>query len=88
MEKGSAFILCQTGFYDNTFIHSHTHTHTHNKVITAHYYGAFYLLFFLPMMQDLSGSMVVSDIQVISDRTVIPHGYCFIPEFMEPSESL
>ncbi|XP_031418393.1 multivesicular body subunit 12A [Clupea harengus] len=44
--------------------------------------------YFLCYSKDLSGSMVVSDIQVISDRTVIPHGYCFIPEFMEPKGSV
>lgn len=37
-------------------------------------------------LQDLSGGMVVSDIQLISDKESIPHGYCYIAEHLEPSE--
>lgn len=44
--------------------------------------------YFLCYSKDLSGGMVVSDIQVISDRDVIPHGFCFIPEYMEPKASV
>lgn len=36
--------------------------------------------------QDLAGGMVVSDIQLISDKESIPHGYCYIAEHLEPSE--
>lgn len=39
------------------------------------------------LCQDLSGGMVVSDVQVISEKEVIPHGYCYIPEFMESSKT-
>lgn len=30
--------------------------------------------------------MVVSDIQLITDKESIPHGYCYIAEHLEPSE--
>lgn len=30
--------------------------------------------------------MVVADIQLISDKESIPHGYCYIAEHLEPSE--
>lgn len=30
--------------------------------------------------------MVVADIQLISDKDSIPHGYCYIAEHLEPSE--
>lgn len=39
------------------------------------------------LSQDLSGGMVVSDVQVISDKEIIPHGYCYIPEYLEHSKS-
>ncbi|XP_063059687.1 multivesicular body subunit 12A [Engraulis encrasicolus] len=44
--------------------------------------------YFLCYSKDPTGGMVVADIQVISDRDVIPHGYCYIPEFMEPKASV
>lgn len=31
--------------------------------------------------------MVVSDIQLISDKEAIPHGYSYIEEHLEPSEN-
>lgn len=34
----------------------------------------------------MAGGMVVSDIQLISDKESIPHGYCYIAEYLEPSE--
>lgn len=37
-------------------------------------------------LQDLAGGMVVSDIQLISDKDSIPHGYCYIAEHLEPSK--
>lgn len=37
-------------------------------------------------LQDLAGGMVVSDIQLISDKESVPHGYCYIAEHLEPSE--
>ncbi len=30
--------------------------------------------------------MVVADVQVITDKETIPHGYCYIPEFLENSK--
>ncbi|KAG9262877.1 multivesicular body subunit 12A [Astyanax mexicanus] len=44
--------------------------------------------YYLCYSKDLSGGMVVSDVQVISDKDTIPHGYCYIPEFMEPKASV
>ncbi|XP_053472328.1 multivesicular body subunit 12A [Ictalurus furcatus] len=44
--------------------------------------------YFLCYSKDLSGGMVVSDVQVISEKDVIPHGYCYIPEFMESKSSV
>ncbi|XP_047659196.1 multivesicular body subunit 12A isoform X1 [Tachysurus fulvidraco] len=44
--------------------------------------------YFLCYSKDLSGGMMVSDVQVISDKDVIPHGYCYIPEFMESKSSV
>ena len=37
-------------------------------------------------LQDLAGGMVVTDIQLISDKESIPHGYCYIAEHLEPSK--
>ncbi|KAI2668893.1 Multivesicular body subunit 12A [Labeo rohita] len=37
---------------------------------------------------DLSGGMVVADVKVITDKETIPHGYCYIPEFLEPKASV
>lgn len=36
--------------------------------------------------QESAGGMVVSDIQLITDKESIPHGYCYIAEHLEPSE--
>ncbi|XP_060755305.1 multivesicular body subunit 12A isoform X2 [Neoarius graeffei] len=44
--------------------------------------------YFLCYSKDLSGGMVVSDVQMISEKDVIPHGYCYIPEFMESRSSV
>ncbi|XP_066516514.1 multivesicular body subunit 12A [Hoplias malabaricus] len=44
--------------------------------------------YYLCYSKDLAGGMVVSDVQVISDKDTIPHGYCYIPEFMEPKASV
>lgn len=50
-----------------------------------------FLYSYLPYMnslflQDLTGGMVVVDIQVITDKDSIPHGYCYIAEHLELSE--
>lgn len=37
-------------------------------------------------LQDVASGMVVADIQLISDKELIPHGYCYIAEHLEPSE--
>lgn len=37
-------------------------------------------------LQDVASGMVVTDIQLISDKESIPHGYCYIAEHLEPSE--
>uniref|UniRef100_A0A4W6DGB0 Multivesicular body subunit 12A n=1 Tax=Lates calcarifer TaxID=8187 RepID=A0A4W6DGB0_LATCA len=42
----------------------------------------------LSLLQDLTGGMVVSDIQVLSDKDSIPHGYCYIAEHLEPKASV
>ncbi|KAM6971829.1 multivesicular body subunit 12A [Aplochiton taeniatus] len=44
--------------------------------------------YFLCYSKNLSGGMVVSDVQVISDKEAIPHGYCYIPEHLEPKASV
>ncbi|KAI4888190.1 hypothetical protein NFI96_018641 [Prochilodus magdalenae] len=44
--------------------------------------------YYLCFSKDLSGGMVVSDVQVISDKETLPHGYCYIPEFMDPKASV
>ncbi|XP_051559382.1 multivesicular body subunit 12A-like [Myxocyprinus asiaticus] len=44
--------------------------------------------YFLSYSKDLSGGMVVADVQVISDKETIPHGYCYIPEYLEPKASV
>ncbi|XP_053085932.1 multivesicular body subunit 12A [Pangasianodon hypophthalmus] len=44
--------------------------------------------YFLCFSKDLSGGMVVSDVQVISEKEVIPHAYCYIPEFMESKSTV
>ncbi|XP_068607341.1 multivesicular body subunit 12A [Brachionichthys hirsutus] len=40
--------------------------------------------YYLCYSKDLEGGMVVTDIQVISDKESIPHGYCYIAEHLEP----
>ncbi|XP_073697777.1 multivesicular body subunit 12A [Garra rufa] len=44
--------------------------------------------FYLCYSKDLSGGMVVADVKVITDKETIPHGYCYIPEFLEPKTSV
>ncbi|KAJ8254055.1 hypothetical protein COCON_G00206670 [Conger conger] len=44
--------------------------------------------YYLCYSTNAAGGMVVSDIQVISDKEPIPHGYCFIPEYLEPKASV
>ncbi|XP_029918986.1 multivesicular body subunit 12A [Myripristis murdjan] len=44
--------------------------------------------YYLCYSKDLSGGMVVSDVQVISDKETIPHGYCYIAEHLEPKASV
>ncbi|XP_034150439.1 multivesicular body subunit 12A-like isoform X1 [Esox lucius] len=44
--------------------------------------------YYLCYSKEPSGGMVVSDIQVISDKEAIPSGYCFIPEHLEPKASV
>uniref|UniRef100_A0A3P9MSU9 Multivesicular body subunit 12A n=1 Tax=Poecilia reticulata TaxID=8081 RepID=A0A3P9MSU9_POERE len=39
--------------------------------------------YYLCYSKDLKGSVVVSDIQVISDKDSIPHGYSYIREFLD-----
>lgn len=44
--------------------------------------------YYLCYSRDLSGGMVVTDVQVISDKETIPHGYCYIPEYLEHKASV
>ncbi|KAJ8345308.1 hypothetical protein SKAU_G00295010 [Synaphobranchus kaupii] len=44
--------------------------------------------YYLCYSTNAAGGMVVSDIQVISDKEPIPHGYCFVPEYLEPKASV
>ncbi|KAI4833006.1 hypothetical protein KUCAC02_015939 [Chaenocephalus aceratus] len=44
--------------------------------------------YYLCYSKDLNGGMVVSDIQLISDKDSIPHGYCFIAEHLEAKASV
>lgn len=44
--------------------------------------------YFLCYSKDKTGGMVVSDIRVITDREAIPHGYCYIPEFIDSKSSV
>ncbi|XP_046897679.1 multivesicular body subunit 12A [Hypomesus transpacificus] len=44
--------------------------------------------YFLCYSKETSGGLVVCDIQVISDKEPLPHGYCYIPEHMEPKASV
>ncbi|XP_023128148.1 multivesicular body subunit 12A [Amphiprion ocellaris] len=44
--------------------------------------------YYLCYNKDLAGGMVVTDIQVISDKDSIPHGYCYIAEHLEPKATV
>ncbi|XP_061088363.1 multivesicular body subunit 12A-like [Conger conger] len=44
--------------------------------------------YYLCYSRKTGGGMVVSDIQVISEKDSTPHGYCYIPEYLEPKTSL
>ncbi|XP_026102981.1 multivesicular body subunit 12A-like [Carassius auratus] len=44
--------------------------------------------YYLCYSKDLSAGLVVTDVQVITDKEAIPHGYCYIPEFLEPKASV
>ncbi|XP_029291111.1 multivesicular body subunit 12A [Cottoperca gobio] len=44
--------------------------------------------YYLCYSKDMKGGMVVSDIQLISDKDSIPHGYCFIAEHLEAKASV
>uniref|UniRef100_A0A3Q3XBV1 Multivesicular body subunit 12A n=1 Tax=Mola mola TaxID=94237 RepID=A0A3Q3XBV1_MOLML len=44
--------------------------------------------YYLCYSKDLAGGMVVSDIQLISDKDSIPHGYCYIAEHLEPKATV
>ncbi|KAJ8001452.1 hypothetical protein DPEC_G00169640 [Dallia pectoralis] len=44
--------------------------------------------YYLCYSKEPSGGMVISDIQVISDKDTIPSGYSYIPEHMEPKVSV
>lgn len=44
--------------------------------------------YFLCYSKNLTGGMVIADIQVISDRDSIPHGYCYIAEHLESKASV
>lgn len=43
---------------------------------------------FLCYSKELSSGHVVSDVQVISDKEPLPHGYTYIPEYLEPKTSV
>ncbi|XP_061577280.1 multivesicular body subunit 12A [Cololabis saira] len=44
--------------------------------------------YYLCYSKDLTGGMVVADIQVITDKDSIPHGYCYIAEHLELKASV
>ncbi|XP_040002232.1 multivesicular body subunit 12A [Xiphias gladius] len=44
--------------------------------------------YYLCYSKDLTGGMVVSDIQLLSDKDAIPHGHCYIAEHLEPKASV
>ncbi|XP_008315772.1 multivesicular body subunit 12A [Cynoglossus semilaevis] len=44
--------------------------------------------YYLCYSKDQRGGMVVSDIQLLSDKDPVPHGYCFISEHLEPKASV
>ncbi|XP_023805060.1 multivesicular body subunit 12A [Oryzias latipes] len=39
--------------------------------------------YYLCYSKDLAGGVVVTDIQIITDKEAIPHGYCYIPEHLD-----
>ncbi|XP_054634737.1 multivesicular body subunit 12A [Dunckerocampus dactyliophorus] len=44
--------------------------------------------YYLCYSKAISGGMVVADIQLITDKDAIPHGYCFIAEHLEPKATV
>ncbi|XP_041838164.1 multivesicular body subunit 12A [Melanotaenia boesemani] len=44
--------------------------------------------YYLCYSKDLTGGMIVSDLQVISEKDSIPHGYCYIAEHLEAKTSV
>ncbi|XP_037621486.1 multivesicular body subunit 12A [Sebastes umbrosus] len=44
--------------------------------------------YYLCYSKDLNGGMVVSDIQLLSDKDSIPHGFCYIAEHLEAKASV
>ncbi|KAJ8264165.1 hypothetical protein GJAV_G00145950 [Gymnothorax javanicus] len=44
--------------------------------------------YYLCYSSKTAGGMVVSDMQVISEKESTPHGYCFIPEYLDPKASV
>nr|XP_057929197.1 multivesicular body subunit 12A [Doryrhamphus excisus] len=44
--------------------------------------------YYLCYSKAMSGGMVVADIQLITDKDAIPHGYCFIAEHLEPKATV
>lgn len=44
--------------------------------------------YYLCYSKGLAGGMVVSDIQLLSDKEAIPHGHCFIAEHLEPKANV
>ncbi|CAJ1053206.1 multivesicular body subunit 12A [Xyrichtys novacula] len=44
--------------------------------------------YYICYSKDMAGGMVVSDIQLISEKNSIPHGYCYIAEHLEQKASV
>ncbi|KAF6723888.1 Multivesicular body subunit 12A [Oryzias melastigma] len=44
--------------------------------------------YYLCYSKDLAGGMVVTDIQIITERESIPHGYCYIAEHLDSKASV
>ncbi|MEQ2231743.1 hypothetical protein ILYODFUR_003780, partial [Ilyodon furcidens] len=44
--------------------------------------------YYLCFSKDLKGGVVVSDIQIISDKDSIPHGYSYITEYLDPKTTV
>ncbi|XP_066563883.1 multivesicular body subunit 12A isoform X2 [Amia ocellicauda] len=57
---------------------------------TAHFVKGFGLKsgYYLCYSTSMAGGMVVADIQIISEKESIPHGYCYIPEYLENKVSV